>query len=461
MEEEQQQQVENPSYYDLVILGASGFTGKYVVREALKFLNTSSSPLKTLALAGRNPAKLSETIKWASSNSHSSIPHSISIIKADVSDPSSLRDLCSKTKLILNCVGPFRLYGEPVVSACVEMGCDYLDICGEPEFMEKMEAIYHEKAVERGSLVISACGFDSVPAEMGLMFNSRQWVSPAAPNRVEAYLSLESDKRIVGNFGTFESAVLGVANMEKLQELRKSRPRRARPVIPGPPPAKGSLIEHQKKVGLWAVKLPSADSIVVRRTLSTLKENPHGLPGVNESAEQIEKRRNFWLTVKLAHFGVKIGSKSIFGVYGFIIVGMFIGLLGRTGFGRWLLLKFPSIFTLGGFRKKGPTEEEVESASFKMWFVGQGYSDESLASQEGNRKPDTEIITRVMGPEIGYLTTPIILLQCALIVLNQREHLPKGGVFPPGIVFGPTDLQERLQQNGISFDVISRNALSD
>ncbi|KAL7610239.1 hypothetical protein Lser_V15G12718 [Lactuca serriola] len=59
------------------------------------------------------------------------------------------------------------------------------------------------------------------------MFNSRQWVSPAAPNRVEAYLSLESDKNIAGNFGTFESAVLGVANVDKLAELRRSRPKRA------------------------------------------------------------------------------------------------------------------------------------------------------------------------------------------------------------------------------------------
>lgn len=118
-----------------------------------------------------------------------------------------------------------------MVAACAETGCDYLDICGEPEFMERMEAEYHRKAVETGSLVVSACGFDSVPAELGFMFNSRQWVAPAVPNRVEAYLSLESEKRIVGNLGTYESAVLGVANADKLQELRRSRPRRARPVV--------------------------------------------------------------------------------------------------------------------------------------------------------------------------------------------------------------------------------------
>lgn len=97
--------------------------------------------------------------------------------------------------------------------------------------MERMEAKYHEKAKETDSLVISACGFDSVPAELGLLFNSRQWIAPAVPNRVEAYLSLESEKRIIGNFGTYESAVLGVANAKKLQELRRSRPKRARPMV--------------------------------------------------------------------------------------------------------------------------------------------------------------------------------------------------------------------------------------
>ncbi|KAL3624036.1 hypothetical protein CASFOL_032852 [Castilleja foliolosa] len=441
--------------YDIVILGASGFTGKYVIREALKFLNTPNSPLKTLALAGRSSSRLSEALKWASG---STPPPEIPLLTADTSDPNSLIRLAAQTKIILNCVGPFRLYGEPVVSACVESGCDYLDICGEPEFMEKMEAFYHEKAVEKGSLVISACGFDSIPAEMGLLFHSRHWTGPSVPNRFEAYLSLESDKKLAGNFGTYESAVLGVANSDKLVELRKSRPKRARPAIHGPAPPKG-IIEHQKQLGLWGLKLPSADSIVVRRTLATLTENPNGLPGVNESPENIKAREAFWSSIKPAHFGVKFGSKSVLGLFPTIFFGIMLGLLSKLSLGRWLLLKFPSFFSFGIFRKEGPSEDEVESATFKMWFVGQGFSDSSIATQ-GNKKFDTEVITRVMGPEIGYLTTPIVLIQCALVLLNNRGDLPKGGVFTPGIVFGPTDLEKRLEENGISFDFVSKKALS-
>lgn len=112
---------QNPNpVYDIVILGASGFTGKYVVREALKFLQTPSSPLKSLALAGRNPTRLTQSLEWASRPNPP--PSSVDILTADTSDPDSLRRLCTQTKLILNCVGPFRIHGDPVVAACADSG---------------------------------------------------------------------------------------------------------------------------------------------------------------------------------------------------------------------------------------------------------------------------------------------------------------------------------------------------
>ncbi|KAG7022331.1 putative mitochondrial saccharopine dehydrogenase-like oxidoreductase, partial [Cucurbita argyrosperma subsp. argyrosperma] len=138
-----------------------------------------------------------------------------------------------------------------------------------------------------------------------------------------------------------------------------------------------------------------------------------------------------------------------------IVVGIIIGLLSRSSFGRWLLLTFPSIFSLGWFRKNGPSEDEVDSASFKMWFVGHGFSNNNGG---GNRELDMKVVTRMMGPESGYVATSIILVQCAFVVLSKREILPKGGVLTPGIVFGPTDLQKRLEEHGICFDVISKHA---
>jgi short subunit dehydrogenase-like uncharacterized protein len=213
--------------FDIVILGASGFTGKHVLKESLKFLNNNN--LNSIAIAGRNPSKLTQTLQWAS---RPDPPPSIPILIADTTDPLSLRSLCLKTRLILNCVGPFRLHGEPVVAACVETGCDYLDITGEAEFMDRVEIGYHEKSVKNGSLIVSACGFDSVPAEMGLLFHLKQWVGGCLPNKVEGFLSVESEKRVVGNFGTFESAVLAVADLNKMRQRRDAHAiKRPKPVV--------------------------------------------------------------------------------------------------------------------------------------------------------------------------------------------------------------------------------------
>jgi short subunit dehydrogenase-like uncharacterized protein len=220
--------------FDIIILGATGFTGKHVLKQALKFFNNNTNKnnnlnFNSIAIAGRNQSKLTQTLNWAT---RPDPPPSIPILIADTTDPTSLRSLCLKTRLILNCVGPFRRHGEPVVAACVETGCDYLDITGESEFMDRVEIGYHEKSVKNGSLIVSACGFDSVPAEIGLLFHLKQWVGGCLPNRVEAFLSAESEKKMVGNFGTFESAVLAVADLKEMRLRRDAQViKRAKPVV--------------------------------------------------------------------------------------------------------------------------------------------------------------------------------------------------------------------------------------
>ncbi|XP_020147872.1 probable mitochondrial saccharopine dehydrogenase-like oxidoreductase At5g39410 [Aegilops tauschii subsp. strangulata] len=446
-----------PEVFDVVIFGASGFTGKYVIREALKFLPPNASPLRTLALAGRSRERVAAALSWAASPGP--VPD-VPILVADTSDPASLAVVTARARVLLSCAGPFRLHGRQVAAACAEAGAHCLDISGEPEFMERVEADLHEVAAKNGSLIVSACGFASTVADLGFLFHSRQWTPPSAPVSVVAYVNLESsDRKIVGNFATFESAVLGVANTSQLQALRRSRPRPAKPSIPGPPPPKGSLmIEHDKALGLWAMKLPSADTVVVKRTLAKVAEHPEGLPCADETLDFEKHRKEFWSSIKPAHFGVKIGSRSILGLVWCLSTAIFVGILAGFSFGRSLLLKFPEFFSLGFFRKTGPTEAEVSNASFKTWFVGRGYIDSEHASECGS-KPDKEIVTRVSGPEIGYITTSIVLVQCALILLSQRANLPKGGVYTPGIVFGPTDLQKRLEENGMSFDLISTRTI--
>ncbi|KAL2653397.1 hypothetical protein R1flu_021525 [Riccia fluitans] len=445
---------------DVMIFGATGYTGKYVIRELLKFADSSpSGGPRRVGIAGRNKAKLSSSLKWALEGKTPGTP--VSIFEANVDDLSSIASMCKKTRLLLNCVGPFRKYGEPVVAACVEAGVDYLDITGEPEFMERMEAKYDEEARKKGSLVVSACGYDSIPAEFGAIFNSRQFQPPALPQSCDSYLVLGTRAgRMHGNIGTWESAVLGVAHEKELQSLRKSRPRRLRPEIPGAVEKKTGLCHYEENSGTWAAKLPSADAILVRRTIATKMQHPEGLPTSEEeeNPEFLSTKKQKWDEIKPVHFGVYFATKQFSGMIGYFLLGIVLFIMAQFKFGRFLLLKYPEIFSFGVFLKQGPTEEEVKNSYFQQWFVGKGFSDSSKPITK-TTKPDMKVVTRMSGPEIGYITTPICLVQCALLVLDQRSKLPKGGVLTPGPAFAATDLIERLDQNGLKFDVVSTNRI--
>ncbi|EFJ37365.1 hypothetical protein SELMODRAFT_77069 [Selaginella moellendorffii] len=437
---------------DVIILGASGFTGKRVLGEFLRKLPED----RKVGIAGRSRQKLEESLSWAlgHTSEEQRLKSSVPIFEADVHDMASLRGLCSKTKLLVSCVGPYRLYGEPVVAACVEAGIDYLDITGEPEFMERMRAKYHEQAVDRESLVVSACGFDSVPAEFGVIFNTKQWQGSSKPNSIDAYLTLRSSTRMKGNFATFESAVLGIASVGELQKLRKSRPIKSpRLQIPGVP-LKRPAVHWEDAVNSWAVKIPSSDAVLVRRTLATVAENPDGLPTASKHQEQSLRQ---WTDIKPVLFGVYLSVKELWRVCFLLLTGFILYVLANFGWGRKLLLSYPEVFTGGVFSKTGPSQEEIDNSSFSMVFVGRGFKDASKVPPGKKQQPDMEIITRVTGPEIGYVTTPIILVQAALLVLENRDKLPKGGVWTPGVAFGTTDYEQRLQNNGLSFDVISKH----
>ena len=114
--------------YDFVVLGATGFTGQFVVEELARSVGTK----KHWAVAGRNADKLKAVLAEATSNTGIALDK-IPIIAADVSDASTLAVMAKQAKIVLNCVGPYRFYGEAVVAACVENGASCLDISGEPQ----------------------------------------------------------------------------------------------------------------------------------------------------------------------------------------------------------------------------------------------------------------------------------------------------------------------------------------
>lgn len=127
------------------------------------------------------------------------------------------------SQVLVNCCGPYHLYGEPVVKACVKEGCHYLDVSGEPLFMERMQQKYHEWACDKGVYVISACGYDSVPADLGVLHLEK--IFHGAVHSIECYMKSWVEgggfEGALIHYGTYASAVHHFANYSALVELRK------------------------------------------------------------------------------------------------------------------------------------------------------------------------------------------------------------------------------------------------
>jgi len=147
--------------FDIVVYGASGFTGKLIAEYLAKEYPSGESGLRW-AIAGRNAEKLSEV------HTELELPETTPILEADSTDPQSLKVMAAQTKVVLTAAGPYQLYGSELVGACAETGTDYVDLCGEPDWIYKMLPAHSEAAKRSGARIVFSCGFDSVPSDLGV-----------------------------------------------------------------------------------------------------------------------------------------------------------------------------------------------------------------------------------------------------------------------------------------------------
>ncbi|XP_028391984.1 saccharopine dehydrogenase-like oxidoreductase [Dendronephthya gigantea] len=412
--------------FDVVIFGASGFTGQFVVQE---FAKQNSQNLRW-AVAGRNRERLQDTLQQASDELGKDYS-GIDVIIADVKDEESLNAMCAATKMVLNCVGPYRFFGEPVVKACVENDCHHLDVSGEPEFLETMQFKYDEKARESKIFVIGTCGFDSIPADMGIVYTQRKF--PGQLCHVESFLTVNSgEKGMRGHYGTYHSLIYGIAS-EKEGNLKKLR----KELFPNPLPRVGPKLKmrgsvfYGKEVDKWSLPFLGADPSVVRRT---------------------QRYRHDELKKPPVQYSAYFTLPSIIYVAMLMVFGFIFMLLASFDYGRKVLEKYPKIFSFGIFSHEGPTKEERDGTSFSMTFYGKGFSKDYEGEISPESKMDKKIVTRIIAPEPGYVATPICMVQAAIVILSERETMPEsGGVLTPGAAFADTTLIERLDKAGVRF----------
>lgn len=163
--------------YDVVVFGATSFVGQILTRYLAEHFSGDAETLRW-AIAGRSEAKLQE-VKCSLGAAGESIP----IIVADAANEAQLQALCAQTRVVVSTVGPYALYGEPLIKVCAESGTDYCDLTGETQWIRRMLGTYEATAQQSGARIVHCCGFDSVPSDMGVYFLQqhamRQWGTPA------------------------------------------------------------------------------------------------------------------------------------------------------------------------------------------------------------------------------------------------------------------------------------------
>lgn len=163
--------------YDLVVFGATSFVGQILTRYLAEHFSASAETLRW-AIAGRSEAKLNE-VRASLGVAGQALP----IIVADADNEAQLRAMCAQTRVVVSTVGPYALYGEPLIKACVESGTDYCDLTGETQWIKRMVEKYEVAAQRSGARIVHCCGFDSVPSDMGVYFlqqqAKQQWGAPA------------------------------------------------------------------------------------------------------------------------------------------------------------------------------------------------------------------------------------------------------------------------------------------
>ncbi|KAK0411883.1 hypothetical protein QR680_005899 [Steinernema hermaphroditum] len=417
--------------FDIVIYGATGYTGAVVLENLVK----SEYSDVTYAVAGRSEAKLKATLKKVSSNVDKDLTDTKMIV-ADSSKPESLAEMAKHAKVIINAVGPYRLHGEAVVKAAVENGASHVDISGEPAWLERMQMTYGKQAEENGVYIVGACGWDSIPCDLGVNFIKKNFGGDL--NHVESFVQLNTgDAGYSFNAGTYQTLILGIhgAKSDGLGKIRKEimpvKVPRSQYKLPKRP-----MLWQLPSLGGYALPFMGADKSVVNRSQYYDYTANEQRPVLLETYIRVQSL--FWSLMLML----------------WLVVFQF---MVQFEFTRKILQKYPDQCSFYMFKNSGPTREQMEQASFTYWFFGTGWDDILPYDQEHPTKPTVKKAARCDGPDAGYIATSFCVLSAALTVLKDKNTLPpKGGVFTTAAAFAKTDIYTRLEKFGIRFSVVDQ-----
>ncbi|MCP9949348.1 saccharopine dehydrogenase family protein [Actinomadura madurae] len=383
--------------YDIVLFGATGFTGALTA----EYLAAHAGPGTRWALAGRNRAKLIAVRDRLAKLDAACAD--LPLLHADTTDAASIEDVAKSARVVITTVGPYVRHGEPLVAACARAGTDYVDLTGEPTFVDRMYVKYHREAVRSGARIVHACGFDSIPHDLGAYFTVKQ-LPEGVPLHLEGFLRARGD----ASGGTLHSAV-GIFG-DAAGMVRAERERRK---VEEPPAGRRVRISRRPTPkarigGGWTLPLPTIDpQIVVRSAASLDRYGPDFSYGHYAAVRRLATAA-----------GMAAGSGAL----------LALAALPPT---RNLLLRLRA-------PGDGPSEEQRARNWFRVTFVGEG---------GGER-----VVTEVAGGDPGYGETAKMLAESALCLAHDDLPATSGQV-TTAAAMGDA-LIDRLVKAGITFRVL-------
>ena len=387
------------SKFDIVIYGATGFTGQ-LVAEYLAAHYGNDKQLKW-AMAGRSLEKLASVRDAIGASADTPL------IVADASDVASLKAMIEQTKSVISTVGPYLLYGNDLVAACAASGTDYFDLCGETPWMRRMIDAHEATAQRSGARIMFSCGYDSLPFELGVFYcqETAKKVLGAPVSRVKGRIRAMKGTFSGGTAASGRALFEAAARDPGLLALMRD-PFALTPGFQGPkqPPGNKPMFDDDLQTWVTPFFMANINTRNVHRS-NMLMGFPYGrdfvydemqITGPGEEGEALAKR----ILTANNKMATSVGPKP----------------------------------------GEGPSKEERENGSYDLLFVALAPDGRQVrAAVKGDRDP-------------GYGSTSKMIAECAICLLRDTPEL-KAGIWTPGAAMGDRLIKRLVDHAGISFEV--------
>lgn len=396
--------------FDVVVYGATGFTGKLVAEHLLKTYGASGQV--RWAIAGRDEEKLKHV------RSEIGAPFTLPIIVAKATDSGQLDALAHRTRVVITTVGPYQRYGEGLLAACAKAGTDYVDLCGEPNWMAAMIAKYEKTAQESGARIVFSCGFDSIPFDCGVWFLQQE-------AKARFGLPLRDVRgRVRKMKGTFSGGTMAsmLATLDAVKREPSLAARMVDPFLLSPerlaPQPNGDVVTEDADINSWAAPfvMASINTKNVHRT-NALARHAYG--------------KDFTYSEMMMTGGGPKGRQRAKSA------------ASASNMQRALLGFAPTRMLLTQFALpkpgEGPDKEARETGMYDVLYVGTAADGRRLhASVYGDKDP-------------GYGSTSKMISEAALVLNDTSRQTTPGGIWTPAAAMGDALIARLQERAGLTF----------